>query len=164
MTCFFRRWDFSMKAARRSRIGVEHTACLARADHVDVELVEGLGVLGEGLGERGAAFDVFRDVDELVLEHAGLLLFFEDLQAADDRQAGVLKGGELAGEGAELLGLDLAHGEGFLLLASAARGALAFGGLLLDVGREVALVANLDDRLFVRDGVDFALDFLALAV
>jgi hypothetical protein len=36
----------------------EHTAEFAGLDHVDVELVEDLGVLGEGFGEGGAALDV----------------------------------------------------------------------------------------------------------
>ena len=37
----------------------EHTAEFAGLDHVDVELVEDLRVLGERLGEGGTALDVF---------------------------------------------------------------------------------------------------------
>jgi hypothetical protein len=47
---------------------VEHAAGLAGLDHVDVELVEGLRMLGEGLGERGAGLDVLGDFDDDVLE------------------------------------------------------------------------------------------------
>ena len=94
---------------------LEGTAGLARLDHVAVEPVERLGVLGEGLGEGRAALDVLDDVAQRVLEHARLALAFEDLQAPEDRQAGVLEGRELAGEGAELLGRDLADRERLLL-------------------------------------------------
>ncbi len=42
----------------------EGTAGLARLDHVDVEVVEGLGLLGHRFGERVARFDVFDDADQ----------------------------------------------------------------------------------------------------
>ena len=57
-----------------------------------------------------------------VLEHARLALALEDLQAAQDRQAGVLQGRELAGERAELLGRDPADRERLLLPPAALLG------------------------------------------
>ncbi len=75
------------------------TARLAGLDHVDVEAVEGLGRFGHGLGEGGPALDLVADVDQGVFQGPGLGLLFEDFQAAQDRQAGVLKDGELPGEG-----------------------------------------------------------------
>src|SRR5208337_4174112 len=89
----------------------ESTAGLARLDHVAVQPVERLGMLGERLGERLAALDVLDHVAQRVLEHPRLALALEDLQAAEDRQAGVLKRRELAGEGAKLLGRELADRE-----------------------------------------------------
>ena len=81
----------------------QRTAGLAGLDHVHVEPVERLGVLGHRLGEGGAGLDVLDDVDQRVLEHARLHLAFEDAQGPQDRQAGVLEGRELAGEGAQHL-------------------------------------------------------------
>jgi len=97
--------------------GLQGTAGLAGLDHVAVELVERLGVLGEGVGEGGPALDVLDDILQRILEHARLALAVEDLQAPEDRQAGVLERRELAGEGAELLGRDLADGERLLFAA-----------------------------------------------
>ena len=94
---------------------LERTAGLAGLDHVAVEPVERLGVLGERLGEGRAALDVLDDVAQRVLEHARLALALEDLEAPQDRQAGVLERRELAGERAELLGRDLADRERLLL-------------------------------------------------
>ena len=63
----------------------QSAAGLAGLDHVDVEAVEALGMLAERLGQGGARLDVVDHVDEGVLEHAGLHLVFEDLQAAQAR-------------------------------------------------------------------------------
>ena len=79
-------------------------ARLAGLDHVDVQAVEGLGRLGHGLGEGGPAFDLVADVDEASSSAPPAWLLLEDLQAAEDRQAGVLEDGQLAGEGGEDLG------------------------------------------------------------
>ena len=76
-------------------------ARLAGLDHVDVQAVEGLGRLAHGLGEGGAAFDFVADVDQRVFQGPRLGLLLEDLQAAEDRQAGFLEDGQLAGEGGE---------------------------------------------------------------
>ena len=86
-------------------------ARLAGLDHVDVEPVEGLGRLGHGLGERGPALDLVADVDQGVFQRARRGLLLEDLQAAQDGQAGVLQDGELAGEGGQRLRLHAADGE-----------------------------------------------------
>ena len=49
---------------------VEHAARLAGVDHVDVELVERLGVLGHRVGERAAAFDLVGHAADDRLEQA----------------------------------------------------------------------------------------------
>src|SRR5207302_9419408 len=98
---------------------------LAGLDHVDVEAVEALGVLAEGFAERAAGLHVINDVQEGVLERPALHLAFEDLEAAQDGEAGVLENGELPREGAGLLGGDAADREGLLLAAG-----LCGGGLL----------------------------------
>ena len=92
-------------------------ARLAGLDHVHVQPIERLGRLAHGLGERGAAFDLLADVDERVLERAGLGLVFQNFQAAEDGQAGFLQDGQLAGEGGEHFGAHAAHGEGLAFLA-----------------------------------------------
>src|SRR5262249_36839455 len=83
-------------------------AGLAGLDHVHVEAVEALGVLAERLAQGRAGLDVVDDVDEGVLEHAGTHLVLEDLEAAEDGQAGVLQRRELAREGHEHLVVDAA--------------------------------------------------------
>src|SRR6185312_474566 len=127
-----------------------------------VELVERLGVLGEGVGEGGTGLDVLDHVLQRVLEHAGLALAMKDLQAPEDRQAGVLQGRELPGEGAELLGRDLADRERLLPALPAS---LLLGGALLlvlrplgNLGDEEALLADELLRLFLSAGVDGVLD------
>jgi hypothetical protein len=42
----------------------ERTARFTRLDHVDVEVVEGLGLLGHRLGERASRFDIFNHTDQ----------------------------------------------------------------------------------------------------
>ena len=96
----------------------QRTARLAGLDHVDVQAVEGLGGLGHGLAERGPAFDLVADVHQAVLELARLRLLFENSQAAEDRQAGVLQDREIAGEDDADLRADAAQGELPLLLAA----------------------------------------------
>ena len=144
----------------------EGTAGLAGLDHVDVEAVEALGVLAERLGERAAGFDVVDDVDEGVLEHAGLHLPFEDLQAAQHRQAGVLQGRELAGEGARascwmtppmvkvLALLALAGPSSCPCLSSCPAD-------LRDLGDEVAHLPDLLLGFFLVGGLDGVLDLAA---
>ena len=55
--------------------GVEHAARLTRFDHGHVEAVEGLGVLGQGLGEGGAPLHVLAHIDQDLGQHlvVGLL-------------------------------------------------------------------------------------------
>jgi hypothetical protein len=64
---------------------VEHAARLAGVDHVDVELVERLGVLAHGVGERAAALDLVGHAADDRLEQARLLLLLKDLQRPQDR-------------------------------------------------------------------------------
>jgi len=144
--------------------GVEHTADLAGADHVDVEFVEGLGVFCEGLGEGHAAFDVVCDGYEDVFEGAGFELAFEDFERADDGESGVLEGGELAGECGELSGADSADGYGFFSGFCGAEHPGAAVHFLFDAGGKEFLRANFLDGFFLVDGVDFALNGLSLSV
>ena len=137
-------------------------ARLARLDHVDVQAVEGLGRLGHGLGERGAAFDFLADVDERVLQRAGLGLVLEDFQAAEDRQAGLLEDGQLAGEGGERLGVDAAQDEGLALLGAGLFLGRALAGLLDgDLGDEQALLLDRGLGFFLVCGLDRVPDFLS---
>ena len=138
------------------------TAGLAGLDHVDVEAVEGLGGLGHGLGERGPAFDLVADVDQGVFQGPGRDLLFENLQAAQDRQAGVLQDGELAGEGGQRPLLHAAEGEtscrGWPAFFCAADLAALLDGDLRDE------VAHLPDRglgLVLAGRFDDVLDLLA---
>ena len=92
-----RRLGLFLEVGQALEDRLESTAGLARLDHVAVEPVERLGVLGKRLGERLAALDVLDHVAERVLEHAGLALALEDLQAAEDRQTGVLQASRAGG-------------------------------------------------------------------
>ena len=92
----------------------EHAAQFAGLDHVDEEAVEDLGMLGQGLGEGAAAFDGEGQFADDVLEGGVLLLFFQHAQAAQQRQAGIHQRGQLAGEGGQDLGFDLAAQAGDL--------------------------------------------------
>ena len=76
----------------------QRTARFARLDHVDVKAAEHFGMPGQGLRKGGTAFDIVADVHQGVLQPTGLHLHFEDFQAAKNRQPGVLKDGQLAGE------------------------------------------------------------------
>src|SRR5208282_5115680 len=150
----FKDWDFSLKSARRCRIASTAPP------------VERLGMLGERLGERLPALDVLDHVAQRVLEHPRLALALEDLQAAEDRQAGVLQGRELAGEGAKMLGRDLADRERLL-----APPATSLGGrladllrLLGDLGDEEPLLPDELLSLFLGRGVNRVLDLATRVV
>jgi len=122
-------------------------------------------VLGHGLGEARAALDVLADFLQHALELAGLELALEDLQRAEQRQAGVLERGELASEGGQRLGIDAAEGEADLLLLLWLGGLALLGGVLLfllaDGGREEPLALDPLDRFLGGGGVDGALLGLA---
>ena len=87
----------------------KRAARFARLDHVDVEPIERFGRLAHPLGKRRSAFDLVADVYQRVFEPAPLRLAFEDSQASEDRQAGVLQNGKLAREGTEILAGDAAE-------------------------------------------------------
>src|SRR5208337_996813 len=145
----------------------ESTAGLARLDHVAVQPVERLGMLGERLGERLPALDVLDHVAQRVLEHPRLALALEDLQAAEDRQAGVLQGRELAGEGAKMLGRDLADRERLLLPPPATLLGGRLAGLLrllADLGDEEPLLPDELLSLFLGRGVNRVLDLATRVV
>src|ERR1044071_6012306 len=69
--------------------GVEDTARLAGRDHVDEEVVEGLGVLPHGVGEGSAAFHVHARLLQDLREGLVLLLAAQDLEALDQGETGV---------------------------------------------------------------------------
>lgn len=77
---------------------IQHAAGFAGLDHVDVEGVEGAGVVGHGFREGGAVFDFLGEGGEGGFEDAGLFLLPEDFERAHQREAGILEGGELACE------------------------------------------------------------------
>ena len=143
--------------------GFQGAARLAGFDHVDVQPVEGLGLLGHRLAQGRARLDVVADVDQAVLQAAGpSCCSFEDSQAAEDRQAGVLQDGQLPGEGGEHLAVHAADGEGLAALAAfllVGRGLL--GLLDGDLRHEVAHLANRGLRFFFAGGVDDVLDLLS---
>ncbi len=94
---------------------------LTGLDHVDVQAIEALGTLGHRLGEGGAGFDVVAGVLQRVLEPPRLGLAFENPQAAENRQAGVLENRELPREGGQVLSGHAAEDETpFLLLPAPA--------------------------------------------
>lgn len=168
----FEPGGFFEKLGQAGEDEVEHTADFAGGDHLGVEDVEGLGVFGEGVAERGTRRDVFVDVLEGVLHEAGLLLLLEDGERAEDGQAGVLQGGELAGEEGEVLLADPAdvdgHAAGLLLAAGPLGGAATPAAaatlldlLLADGGGEEALALDACERFFVVGGGDGALLRLA---
>ena len=63
---------------------VEHAAHFAGVDHVDVELVESLGIFGHGVGEGSAAFDFIGDAADDRLEQAGLLLLLRESAGCEE--------------------------------------------------------------------------------
>ena len=145
---------------------IEHTAGLTRGDHVHVKFVERLGEFAGRVGERAAAFDFIRHAADDRLEQTRLLLIFENLQAAQDRQTGVLQRGKLAGKSHQLLARDAADGDRHLPLGREALGLLLFlfdglaGRLFLDLGREKTLTADFGDGFAGIRRLDFVLDLL----
>src|SRR5271166_6680676 len=123
-------------------------------------------MLGERLGERLAALDVLENVAQRVLENPRLALALEDLQAAEDRQAGVLKRRELTGEGAKLLGRELADRERLLLPPATSPGGRLAGllHLLGDLGDEEPLLPDELLSLFLGRGVNRVLDLATCVV
>ena len=77
----------------------EEAAFLAGADHADGQLVEGLRVLGHRLGQAGAVGDLGADLAEHLGQGRLRALPFEDVEAAQQRHAGVQQVGELRVEG-----------------------------------------------------------------
>src|ERR1700720_4338440 len=114
-----RRFHLALQLDRLLDVGrqalqddVQDAARLARRDHVDVEVVEGLRMFPHRLGERRAGLDVGAHGMDHRLEGAVLLLIAEDLQALHQRQAGVEHDRELAGEDGDALLADAARDPG----------------------------------------------------
>ena len=147
---------------------VEHTAGLAGCHHVAVQAVEHLRVPGHGLGESCTALDVLADLLQHVLEHAGLLLLLEDLDASQDGQARVLERRELTGELRDDLRTDPAEpgtsGLAFLAAGLPPGSQLLLAGLLDHLCREIAEAADLGDRFLLGRGLDLVLDLLPRGV
>ena len=139
----------------------QRTAGLAGLDHVDVEAVEGLGRLGHRLGERGPALDLVADVDQAVFQGPAGGLLLENLQASQDRQAGVLENRELAGEGGQHLRPDAAEGKGLSLSAAFLQGAGLSALLDGELRDEVPHLLDRRLRFLLIGGLDDVLDLLA---
>ena len=105
---------------------VEDTARLARRHHVGEQRVERLRVLAHRVGERGARLDVGAGLQNDGREVLVLFLAAENVEALDERQAGVDHHGELTGEDGEVLRADLLAGLARLLLRG--RVLLGLGG------------------------------------
>ncbi len=86
--------------------GVEDAAGLARRDHVGVERIEGLRVLPHGVGQGRPALDVLARLEDGGREPLVRLLLAQDVEALDQRQAGVDHHRELPGEDRQVLGGD----------------------------------------------------------
>ncbi len=120
-------------------------------------------MLAERLAERAAGFDVIDHVDEAVLEGARLHLAFEDFEAAQHGETGVLQRRELAREGHQRLAFDAADGEDFALLVRLLTlllfvTLLAFGDLFRELGHEIAHLAYFLLRLLLVGRVHLVLD------
>ena len=161
---FLQRLGLLQEVGQALEDDLQRAAGLAGLDHVHVQAVEGLGLPGHRLGERVARLDVFADVDERVLERAGLGLVLQDAQAAEDRQAGVLENGKLAREGREDLGADAADGEGLFLLPLAAGALLGLGFLDAELGDEIAHRPDRRLRFFFVGRLDDVLQLVALGI
>lgn len=109
----------------------EHTADFTGFDHVDEEFVEEFGVGRQRFGEGGAALHgVAQRGDGGAQVGVGLLLR-QDVEALQQRQAGVDQGGQLAREDHEFFGADGSAGfaaSGFLFFAFGVFFRFRFGG------------------------------------
>jgi hypothetical protein len=114
-----------------------------------------------------AALDLVGDAADDRLEQPRLLLALEDLERAEDRQAGVLKRAELAGEADKLLARHAADADGHLAggradgLFLGLLGDLLLAGLFADLRREITLLPDLGDRFLRVVRLDLVLDLLA---
>src|SRR5208282_949920 len=161
----FKDWDFSLKSARRCRIASRAPPASPALIMLQYSRSNALGCL-ENASESVCPLSMSYHVAQRVLEHPRLALALEDLQAAEDRQAGVLQGRELAGEGAKMLGRDLADRERLL-----APPATSLGGrladllrLLGDLGDEEPLLPDELLSLFLGRGVNRVLDLATRVV
>jgi hypothetical protein len=116
-------------------------------------------MLGHRLGQRGSALDVVGDGKQRVFERAGLLLFAQNRQAAEDGQAGILQGGQLAGELDDHLLLHTPDGEALALLLTGS-GAFFLAALFADPRGEKPQIANLFQGVLGAGGVNLILDLL----
>ena len=152
----------------------EHAAELPGAHHVDIKIVEEAWMLRESFGKGAAALHGIRQFVDRAFEHRIALLFREDAQTAEQRQPGIDQSGELAGENHKHLRLHRfpleendvpaagfsfgARCSGFL--PSAFRRDCAGCSFFVNVGRKIARLAQLADRLVGRRGFDQARGFL----
>lgn len=145
----------------------EDAACFAGFDHVDEEVVEDFGVLREGFGEGGAAFDGAGELARDAPEDGIFLLGFKEAEAAEEREAGVDEAGELAGEGNEEFGVHARGEEAWEFEAGAGRrgnfwARLAGGGF--DAGGEVAHFFEAADGFVLVGDEEFAFGLFAARV
>jgi len=141
---------------------IQYTARFTRGNHIDVEPIECLGVFGARFGECRPALDILAHPSQDVLHQPRFLLLLQNAQAAEDRQAGVLKRGELTGH----------QRNGFLVYATdrEAGAPLFLGGhpglylrtaLFPNASGEETEVTNLGQRILTGGRLELVLDLLA---
>ncbi len=87
------------------------TTRLTGLDHVDVQPIKRLGGLAHRFGQRRAAFDLLAGVHQRVLQPARFGLLFQNPQASQNRQTGVLQNGQLPREHRQIATADAADGK-----------------------------------------------------
>ena len=78
-----------------------------------------LGRLGHRLRQRGTTLNLFAGIHQRVLQPPRLALFFQDLQAAENRQAGVLQDRQLTRERRQIPAADTPDRQATFLAAFA---------------------------------------------
>lgn len=90
----------------------EETAFLTSADHADGQLIEGVGVLAHGFAQAHAVGDAGADLAEDFRKGGLRTLAFENVEAAEQRYAGVQEIGQLRVEGGEVAAANTAAAAG----------------------------------------------------
>ena len=135
---------------------VENTAGLARGDHVDVEVGEGLGMLAQRISERVTALDVVHDLARDVRQNFVLGLLRQDVEGLHERQARVDHRRELAREDHDVARLDAGLEE------VAQPAALPLG--LAHLHDHHAVLAQVGDDVVARREVDLISDEIAFEI
>ena len=143
---------------------VENPARLTGRHHVDVESVERLGVLAERFGQRSAALDILGDTAQHILERAGPLLLFENVQTSKNRQSRILKRRKLPRERGQLFESNPTEGEVHPRFFLRARRLGLGSALFAKPRREVTERSDLREGVLAGCRVNLVLDLLARLV